>query len=111
MVKVDDGTGEVSQGQWPTATVISDISRRGEVQRNALREVGGVHSTVDSKDNITLQEGRNPTSAASSGTVSDGACPKRANNTHRKLTRTSAQTMPESQAETTLDAGLMWQAM
>jgi hypothetical protein len=41
-----------------------------------MGEVGGVHSTVDSEDNITLQEGRDPTSAASSGTVSDGACPK-----------------------------------
>jgi hypothetical protein len=37
--------------------------------------------------------------------------PERANNTHRKLTRRSAQTIPESQTETTLDAGLMWQAM
>jgi len=76
VVKVDGGTGEVSQGQWPTATVISDISRRGEVQRNALGEVGGVHSTVDSEDNITWQEGRDPTSTVPSGEVSDGACPK-----------------------------------
>jgi hypothetical protein len=35
--------------------------------------------------------------------------PERANNTQRKLTRRSAQTMPESQAEVTLEADLMWQ--
>jgi hypothetical protein len=37
--------------------------------------------------------------------------PERANNSHRKLTRRSAQTMPESQEVRTFDAGLMWQAM
>ena len=35
---------------------------------------------------------------------------QRANNTRRKLTRTPAQAMPESQAEAALDSGLMWQA-
>jgi hypothetical protein len=29
---------------------------------------------------------------------------------HRKLTRTPAQVMPESQTEAALDSGLMWQA-
>ena len=37
---------------------------------------GGVHSTVGSEDNITWQEGRDPTSTVPSGEVSDGACPK-----------------------------------
>ena len=35
--------------------------------------------------------------------------PGRVNNTQRKFTRRSAQTMPVSQAEVTLEAGLMWQ--
>ena len=65
---------------------------------------------MDSEDNITWQEGRDPTSTVPSGEVSDGACPKRANNTHRKLTRTPAQAMPESQAKAALDSGLVWQA-
>ena len=109
MVKVDDGTGEVSQGQWPTAIVIADISRRGEIQGDALSEVGGVHSTGDGEDNITSPEGRDPTSTVSSETVSDGACPNRANNTQSDITRRSAQTMPVCQAETVPNAGLMWQ--
>ena len=48
-----------------------------------------------------------------SGTVSDGACPYRirANYTERKITRTPAQTKPESQAATVLDSDLMWQVI
>jgi hypothetical protein len=34
-VKVDDGTGEISSGRWPTANVTNGISRRGEIQEEA----------------------------------------------------------------------------
>ncbi len=55
-----------------------------------MRSRRGSYSTEDDKDNITLSEGRDPTSTKSSETVSEGAC-RKANSTHRKLTRRSAQ--------------------
>ena len=35
VVKVGDGTGEVSPGRWSTAIVTNGISRRGEIQEEA----------------------------------------------------------------------------
>jgi len=68
--------------------------------------------TDDGEDNITSSEGRDPTSAVSSGAVSDGACPHRMrdNHTQSEITRTSARTMPVCQVVTDIGAGLMWQA-
>lgn len=70
-----------------------------EVQGKAEGEVGGGHSTKDHRDNTTRCEGRASTSVESSGEVSDGACPKRANHTHRQITRTPARTIPGGQEE------------
>jgi hypothetical protein len=59
-----------------------------------------------------LSEGRAPTSAVSSGAISDGACPHRMrdNHTQGEITRTSARSMSVCQAVTEIGAGLMWQA-
>lgn len=40
---------------------VLDIKSKAEVLSSASKEVGGGYSTDDSKDNITLQEGRTPT--------------------------------------------------
>ena len=45
---------------------------------------------MDGEDNITLSEGRGPTSSGLCVTVSEGAC-RKANSTHRKFTRRSMQ--------------------
>ena len=45
-----------------TAAETVGISAKREIREETGREVGGVRSTEDDKDNITLSEGRGPAS-------------------------------------------------
>ena len=63
--KADLGTGETPAGLLATPMVTDLIS--GEPAKGKGKPaggVGGVHSTDDGKDNITLPEGRDPTLSA-----------------------------------------------
>ena len=112
-MKVDDGTGEISSGRWPTAIETNGISRkRRSPGGSRVRSRRGPYCTEDGKDNITLSEGRDPTSTEFSEAVSDGACPqepitpigKKSREGQRRLYRRAKQ---KKSSET----GLMWQAV